>query len=102
MGSREDIGRNDPCPCGSGKKYKRCCLGSEVDPAVAPRNTKAALIAAAVAALVVIAVALTRTVNDALVLAVVAALVVAGVYIFSNMPPPNENTGSPGGINFGG
>ena len=18
-------GRNDPCPCGSGKKYKRCC-----------------------------------------------------------------------------
>lgn len=23
------VGRNDPCPCGSGKKYKRCCLGSE-------------------------------------------------------------------------
>jgi len=21
------VGRNDPCPCGSGKKYKRCCLG---------------------------------------------------------------------------
>jgi hypothetical protein len=21
------IGRNDPCPCGSGKKYKKCCLG---------------------------------------------------------------------------
>jgi|GEM_PF-52549 SEC-C motif domain protein len=20
------VGRNDPCPCGSGKKYKRCCL----------------------------------------------------------------------------
>ena len=19
------IGRNDPCPCGSGKKYKQCC-----------------------------------------------------------------------------
>jgi preprotein translocase subunit SecA len=19
------IGRNDPCPCGSGKKYKKCC-----------------------------------------------------------------------------
>jgi tetratricopeptide (TPR) repeat protein len=32
-GSREptaspwkDVGRNDPCPCGSGRKYKRCCL----------------------------------------------------------------------------
>ena len=21
------VGRNDPCPCGSGKKFKRCCLG---------------------------------------------------------------------------
>lgn len=21
------IGRNDSCPCGSGKKYKKCCLG---------------------------------------------------------------------------
>ncbi len=23
---RRKIGRNDPCPCGSGKKYKKCCL----------------------------------------------------------------------------
>ncbi len=23
------IGRNDPCPCGSGKKYKNCCLGKD-------------------------------------------------------------------------
>lgn len=22
------IGRNDPCPCGSGKKYKKCCEGT--------------------------------------------------------------------------
>jgi Mlc titration factor MtfA (ptsG expression regulator) len=22
---REEIGRNNPCPCGSGKKFKRCC-----------------------------------------------------------------------------
>jgi uncharacterized protein len=21
-----DVGRNDPCPCGSGKKHKKCCL----------------------------------------------------------------------------
>ena len=24
-GSGEKVGRNDPCPCGSGRKYKRCC-----------------------------------------------------------------------------
>ena len=23
------VGRNDPCPCGSGKKYKKCCLEIE-------------------------------------------------------------------------
>ncbi len=23
------IGRNDPCSCGSGKKYKKCCLDSQ-------------------------------------------------------------------------
>jgi uncharacterized protein len=25
------IGRNDPCPCGSGKKYKKCCGGATVN-----------------------------------------------------------------------
>jgi len=25
------IGRNDPCPCGSGKKYKKCCLAKGVE-----------------------------------------------------------------------
>ena len=25
------VGRNDPCPCGSGKKYKKCCGGAAVD-----------------------------------------------------------------------
>ena len=24
------IGRNDPCPCGSGKKYNRCCGGATI------------------------------------------------------------------------
>ena len=24
--SGQKVGRNDPCPCGSGKKYKKCCL----------------------------------------------------------------------------
>jgi len=25
------IGRNQPCPCGSGKKYKHCCLSKDQD-----------------------------------------------------------------------
>jgi preprotein translocase subunit SecA len=23
--AKKQVGRNDPCPCGSGKKYKKCC-----------------------------------------------------------------------------
>ena len=32
----EKIGRNDPCPCGSGKKYKHCCGRSDAD--IAPER----------------------------------------------------------------
>ena len=26
----QKVGRNDPCPCGSGKKYKKCCLNKQL------------------------------------------------------------------------
>jgi uncharacterized protein YecA (UPF0149 family) len=26
FGGAGRVGRNDPCPCGSGKKFKRCCM----------------------------------------------------------------------------
>jgi uncharacterized protein len=29
--SMPKVGRNDPCPCGSGKKYKKCCGGATVN-----------------------------------------------------------------------
>lgn len=25
-----EVGRNDPCPCGSGKKYKKCCMNKDL------------------------------------------------------------------------
>lgn len=27
----QSVGRNDPCPCGSGKKFKKCCLGKPAE-----------------------------------------------------------------------
>jgi len=36
------IGRNDPCPCGSGKKYKQCCLAKDEAPASAAQAAQAA------------------------------------------------------------
>ena len=28
IGRARRVGRNDACPCGSGRKYKRCCGGN--------------------------------------------------------------------------
>ena len=35
---QQKVGRNDPCPCGSGLKYKKCCLGKKEIPL--PNNMK--------------------------------------------------------------
>lgn len=37
--SKNKIGRNDPCPCGSGKKYKQCCLGNETSTQNSPLDS---------------------------------------------------------------
>ena len=36
----KSVGRNDPCPCGSGKKYKKCCLDAD---AAVPAQVKSPL-----------------------------------------------------------
>ena len=28
---QKQVGRNDPCPCGSGKKYKNCCMNKDLE-----------------------------------------------------------------------
>jgi tetratricopeptide (TPR) repeat protein len=40
------IGRNDPCACGSGKKYKKCCMASDEAAALAARTAQPAAVAA--------------------------------------------------------
>jgi hypothetical protein len=37
-----NLGRNDPCHCGSGKKYKQCCLGKDEEAARTARAKAAA------------------------------------------------------------
>lgn len=36
----EKVGRNDPCPCGSGKKYKACCLKKETSATYTPSGKR--------------------------------------------------------------
>lgn len=38
------VGRNEPCPCGSGKKYKKCCMQAQEINENAKRNLKEKLI----------------------------------------------------------
>lgn len=38
--NKNKIGSNDPCPCGSGKKYKKCCQLKETDSATDILSTK--------------------------------------------------------------
>ncbi len=38
----EKVGRNDPCPCGSGKKYKQCCWNKRLP--LGKRKFKATII----------------------------------------------------------
>ncbi len=42
VGEMAKTGRNDPCPCGSGKKYKQCCLARDEAAAATARAAHAA------------------------------------------------------------
>jgi len=35
---KQKVGRNDPCPCGSGKKYKKCCINKETNEIILNEN----------------------------------------------------------------
>ena len=45
------VGRNDPCPCGSGKKYKKCCLKKDEEARRAQEEAERAVRQAAAAPL---------------------------------------------------
>jgi len=38
------IGRNDPCACGSGKKYKKCCMARDQAATLAERPVQPAAV----------------------------------------------------------
>lgn len=109
-------GRNQPCPCGSGKKYKNCHLGLATDPA---RAASAALPEAvplsqqpgwtraipwAIGVLgggISIWAFLSVDTQTGLSALLATALVIGGWFIFGNPPPPKDDAGDPAGLNFG-
>ena len=101
MASENKTGRNSPCPCGSGKKHKQCCLGK-----VEVVEQKARINAAAIVAVLGVlgGAALWFTKGPGFGLAGVAAgiIVAGGVYVFRDPNPPRGGSGSDSSaINFG-
>jgi len=96
-----EVSRNDPCPCGSGDKYKRCCLGKE-QVAASGSNMKAPAIMAVVAVAVSVGVAMASNTQTGLAVGGALLLAVGAWAIFRDPPPPKKGNDHPASINFGG
>ena len=99
------IARNAACPCGSGKKYKNCHLGRSLDEppveVVQTRTRRAAVVLGAVSLLIGAMVASQSSIGAGLSAAAACGLISAGVLVFSNPPPPKDDSGNPAGLDFG-
>lgn len=112
--AQQQVGRNDPCPCGSGKKYKRChwaedqknrvTRGSDGEVQGAAEKSSNVVLWAVAGLFVLAGVVLTVLGHfDWGVGVGVGGLILLGAYaIIRDPPPPNKDSGDPSGINFGG
>ena len=102
------VGRNDPCPCGSGKKYKNCHLGRplpvdgvEIEPEEAGTALATKMIPGLVATLVLGGIGAALRGSEGLMVGVaIGTFVGIGWALMQNPPPPSDNTGG-SNINFG-
>jgi hypothetical protein len=101
MGKEAHVERNEPCPCGSGKKYKHCCLGKPPPEVRRRRGLLAGVVAVAGVGLGIATGILSGPISG--IGAGGAVLVVAAViYIIRDPPPPQPGKGRrPAGLNFG-
>jgi len=93
------VTRNDPCPCGSGLKYKRCCLGK-----TPPLRGKRLLLSGLVAVLAVggaVVISVFHGPKTGLGTGVVLLLVAGILYIVRSPPPSGHGRGGSSDINFG-
>jgi hypothetical protein len=101
MASENKIGRNEPCPCGSGKKHKQCCLGKTEVVEEKARIGMSIMVGAA--GLVGGGVLwFTKGLSFGLAGAAASIIVAAAVYVFRDPNPPRGGSGSDSSaINFG-
>ena len=90
--------RNDPCPCGSGNKYKRCCIGKAEGSSLNRKSLVILLVLGIVAGL---AVGFFRGPVDGVIAFFGVTLVAACFRAISNPPPSKGGRENAAGINFG-
>jgi hypothetical protein len=113
------LSRNDPCPCGSGKKYKRCHAGQPDDPyrkdlpvgmtdevtaEAPPLPSWTRFIPwgiGAVGGLAAGAAWAAQGASGAFAVLAGTGLFLAGWFTFSKPPSRRDNQGDPAGLNFG-
>ncbi len=101
MASENKIGRNSPCPCGSGKKHKQCCLGKVEE--VKEKARIGMSIMVGIAGLLGGGVLwYFKGASFGMAGAAASVIVAAAVYVFRDPDPPRGGSGSDSSaINFG-
>jgi len=96
----KSVSRNDPCPCGSGKKYKQCCLGK---PPAEERRRRAVLPVALIllGILAGVYIGVTRGIGGGLAAGFAGVLFAGMIIMMRDPPPPTGGKGDAASINFG-
>lgn len=93
------LSRNAPCPCGSGKKYKHCCLGRPI--AAAPgRRRILILVAAGLVLIGALVIGWQWGTRNGIFSAIIGLVVVGGSAIVRNAPR-SRGRGGADRIDFG-
>jgi hypothetical protein len=99
------IQRNAPCPCGSGKKYKHCCLASDLQGQGASHvevdNSKKIAVIGVITSLATVGATYVEDLAMGLTVAAASVIIGWGYLTFSNPPPPKDDAGNPAGLDFG-
>ena len=93
------IGRNQPCPCGSRKKYKHCCLGKG-DPVVRKRQRWLIIGAVLLSIGAGIGVGLQYS-NRSGIFTALIGLIAVGAYLILRNPPSSRGRSGADRIDFG-
>ena len=101
MSNKDKIGRNDNCVCGSGKKYKRCCL-DKLEGGNPPKGWGWSAVLILLGCIGGALLWNAKGLGAGLGVLGASLIFAAGVYILRDPAPPRKGGGDPSAINFGG